>query len=166
MALASCSIAFYRLQKSQSARCRFRWGDVAIALWKQARRVGIQLDIHGYDINPHAVEFANAAARKETADVRFFQHDLLKDSFPDDYDSVISSLFLHHLDEHDAQTFLTTAARSVRQGILIHDLSRSKSGYLFAYYGTRFISRSDVVRVDGPRSVEGAFTPEEVQALA
>jgi len=34
------------------------------------------------------------------------------------------------------------------------------------HYGVRCISHSDVVHVDGPRSVEGAFTPEEVQALA
>lgn len=141
-------------------------GDVTIALWKQARRAGIHLNIDGYDINAHAVEFANAAAKKEAADVRFFQHDVLKDSFPDDYDFVISSLFLHHLNEHNAQTFLRTAARSVHQGIFIHDLSRSKAGYLFAYYGVRVITRSDVAHEDGPRSVEGAFTPEEVQELA
>ena len=141
-------------------------GDVAIGLWKRARRAGLELDIHGYDINARAVEFANAAAKKESAGVRFFQRDVLEGPFPDEYDFVVSSLFLHHLEERDARIFLRTAARSVRQGIFIHDLSRCKAGHLFAYYGARFISRSDVVRVDAPRSVEGAFTPEEALALA
>jgi SAM-dependent methyltransferase len=140
-------------------------GDTAIALWKHARVANRPLEISGCDINSHAVEFAQDAAQRASAQVQFFQHDILNDPFPKDYDFVISSLFLHHLNEQNAKTFLSAAAAHARQGILIHDLNRGKAGYLFAYYGVRLISRSDVVHVDGPRSVEGAFTPEEARAL-
>ena len=140
-------------------------GDTVISLWKRAQSDNRPIEIHGCDINPHAVNFATAAAHRASADVRFFQHDVLNGAFPDGYDVVISSLFLHHLDEENAKTFLKAAADTVKKGILIHDLARGKAGYLFAYYGVRLISRSDVVHVDGPRSVEGAFTVEEARAM-
>lgn len=140
-------------------------GDTAIKLWRRARAANMQVEIHGCDINPHAVEFASAAAQRASADVHFFQHDILNDPFPEDYDFVLSSLFLHHLNEDNAKSFLKNAASAVRRGILIHDLTRGKAGYLFTYFGVRLISRSDVVHIDGPRSVQGAFTPEEARAL-
>lgn len=140
-------------------------GDTAISLWKRAQSDNRAIEIHGCDINPHAVDFATASAHRASADVRFFQHDVLNGAFPDGYDVVISSLFLHHLDEENAKNFLKVAAETVNKGILIHDLARGKAGYLFAYYGVRLISRSDVVHVDGPRSVEGAFTVEEARAM-
>lgn len=140
-------------------------GDAAIFLWQRARSAKMPIEIHGCDINPHAIEFARAAAHRASAEVHFFQHDILNDAFPDDYDFVISSFFLHHLDEQSAKTFLKVAADAARKGIVIHDLVRGKAGYLFAYYGVRLISRSDVVHVDGPRSVEGAFTAQEARAL-
>ncbi len=140
-------------------------GDTAISLWKRAQSNNMPIEIHGCDINPHAVNFATAAAHRASAEVRFFQHDVLNGAFPDGYDFVISSLFLHHLDEENALTFLKVAADNVNKGILIHDLTRGKAGYLFAYYGVRLISRSAVVHVDGPRSVEGAFTVEEARAM-
>ena len=48
----------------------------------------------------------------------------------------------------------------------IHDIIRSLPSLALAHLGTRPLSTSYVVHTDGPRSVEGAFTVEEVQALA
>ena len=50
--------------------------------------------------------------------------------------------------------------------VLINDLVRSFAGFALAYVGTRLLSASRIVHTDGPRSVEAAFTGEEVQALA
>jgi len=49
---------------------------------------------------------------------------------------------------------------------LINDLVRCRAGLILARAGTRLLSCSDVVHVDGPRSVEGAFTMAEVLSLA
>ncbi len=46
------------------------------------------------------------------------------------------------------------------------DLVRGALGYATAYVGTRVLSRSPVVHVDGPRSVRAAFTIEEARLLA
>jgi hypothetical protein len=50
--------------------------------------------------------------------------------------------------------------------VLVNDLSRGWRGWLAAYLGSRIITRSHVVHVDAPRSVEGAFTPEEAIDVA
>jgi hypothetical protein len=43
---------------------------------------------------------------------------------------------------------------------------RSRTGYLLAWLGCRLLSRSPVVRKDGPLSVAGAFTVGEAGELA
>src|SRR5947208_702478 len=50
--------------------------------------------------------------------------------------------------------------------VLVNDLERGPLGWMLAWLGTRLLSRSRIVHVDGPLSVEGAFTCAEVRALA
>jgi hypothetical protein len=76
------------------------------------------------------------------------------------------SLFLHHLADDEAKDLLTRMAAAARHLLLVNDLERSTRGLLLAYLGTRLLSRSPVVHVDGLRSVRAAFTRTEVRALA
>ena len=78
---------------------------------------------------------------------------------------MICSLFLHHLDEAEAVTVLRSMSQGSRRAVLVNDLVRSRSGYLLAVLGTRILSRSPIVHIDGPLSVAGAFTPDEVLQL-
>ena len=57
-------------------------------------------------------------------------------------------------------------AQAARRLVVVNDLSRSRLGYLVAQIACRTITRSEVVRVDGPRSVAAAFRPGEAQRLA
>ena len=56
--------------------------------------------------------------------------------------------------------------QAAKQLLLVNDLVRSRLGYLLAFAGTRLLSRSQMVHVDGPLSVRGAFKPAEALALA
>jgi 2-polyprenyl-3-methyl-5-hydroxy-6-metoxy-1,4-benzoquinol methylase len=141
-------------------------GDVPIRLWHRARAAGVGLDISGCDVSPTAVRFAQRQAEVRKADVHFFTWNALVDSLPSGYDAVISSLFLHHLDEEQAVGFLRGMAAAARRCVLVNDLVRGRAGYLLAWLGTRIFSRSHVVHVDGPRSVAAAFTPAEARQLA
>jgi SAM-dependent methyltransferase len=141
-------------------------GDVPIRLWHKARRAGLAVRIDGCDRSPAAVEYARQRARDRRADVGFFVCDALSGFFPLGYDVVTSSLFLHHLDEEQAVALLRQMAEAAGRLLLVNDLVRSRTGYLLAWAGTRLLSGSEVVHVDGPRSVEGAFTLAEAQALA
>ena len=149
-------------------------GDTAIDLALMAARSGLALNVEGCDLNPEAVRIAAANAARRGATVRFFQADALADPWPqgpgaanpDGYDVVLCSLFLHHLDDGDAERLLALMARRARRLVLVNDLIRSPLGYALAWAGTRLLSRSPVVHTDGPLSVRGAFRLAEVAAMA
>jgi SAM-dependent methyltransferase len=141
-------------------------GDVPLRLWKKARRAGVALQLEGCDVSPVAVAHAQAAAIGLGADVRFFVHDALTGSLPTGYDAVTCSLFLHHLDDDSACEFMKRMANAAGHVVLVNDLSRGLAGLILAHVATRVLTRSDVVHVDGPRSVEAAFTPHEARELA
>src|SRR5262249_49879331 len=114
----------------------------------------------------NAVAYANQRARARSAEVRFFPRDVLRDELPEGYDVFTVSLFLHHLEEEQAVDLLRRMARATRQAILVNDLVRSALGYALAWLGTRVLSRSDIVHMDGPLSVRAAFSVAEVSELA
>ncbi|MCP9800788.1 methyltransferase domain-containing protein [Synechococcus sp. RedBA-s] len=148
-------------------------GDTAIDLTLMARRSAIPLILEGCDISSSAVAIARANAERRGADVRFFRADALVDPLPsgpdgaapDGYDVVLTSLFLHHLDNADAELLLALMTRRAHQLVLVNDLIRSPLGYGLAWAGTRLLSRSWVVHTDGPLSVQGAFQLAEVAAM-
>jgi 2-polyprenyl-3-methyl-5-hydroxy-6-metoxy-1,4-benzoquinol methylase len=141
-------------------------GDVPIRLWQRARRAGIALEVCGIDVSPVAITAAQQNARTAQADVKFRRLDVLREELPHGFDAITSSLFLHHLDEAEALALLNNMRQAAASVVLINDLIRSRLGYLAAYLGTRVLSRCPVVHIDGPRSVEGAFTRAEVRTLA
>ena len=141
-------------------------GDVPIRLWRKACRAGVQLEIAGCDRSGKAVAYARKRAEQQNAPLSFFEWDALKGSFPGEPDVVISSLFLHHLEQDQAVEFLRSMAEAARCMVLVNDLERNRAGFVLAYLGTRVLSASSVVHTDGPRSVEGAFTMPEANDLA
>jgi 2-polyprenyl-3-methyl-5-hydroxy-6-metoxy-1,4-benzoquinol methylase len=141
-------------------------GDVPIRLWRRARKAGVPLHIDGCDRSGCALAHARQRAAEYQANVRFFEWDALQGTLPEGYDAVVSSLFLHHLDEDQALGLLQSMASAARQMLLINDLERSLPGLLLAYLGTRVLSGSPVVHTDGPLSVSAAFTRAEASALA
>jgi 2-polyprenyl-3-methyl-5-hydroxy-6-metoxy-1,4-benzoquinol methylase len=141
-------------------------GDQPLRLWRRAKRSGLELDLAGCDLSPIALDHARGRAARAGADIRFFTLDALRDDFPADYDVVMTSLFLHHLDESQAVSLLQRMANSAKHLVLVNDLVRSRVGLLLAHLATRLLTTSDVVHYDGPRSVEGAFTLVEARDLA
>ncbi len=113
-----------------------------------------------------AVEHARGRAAAAGADVRFFVEDVLRRPALSGYDVVMCSLFLHHLGEEEAAGFLRWAAATAAHQVLVNDLQRSGLGLALAHVAVRLLTTSDVVHVDGPRSVESAFTMDEARALA
>ena len=141
-------------------------GDVVCGLARRARRAKVKIELAGCDISPRAIEFAANRARHANVSAEFFVVDALRDPLPSGFDVVVSSLFLHHLDEADADRLLAKMAQACKQMMLVNDLRRSTSGLWLARVATRLLSRSPVVHFDGPRSVENAFTAAEIAALA
>ena len=142
-------------------------GDTAIDLALMGKRRGLALDIHACDLNPEAVEIARRNAKNRKAEITVFSADALaKPTDQISFDVVYCTLFAHHLDEADVVRLLTMMALRSRQLVLVDDLIRSRLGFILAWVGTRLLSRSWVVHTDGPLSVRGAFTPNEMASIA
>jgi SAM-dependent methyltransferase len=141
-------------------------GDVATRLWRRAQRAGLSMQIDGCDRSPTALEFARNRAASRNAEISFFCCDLLNDALPEGYDVLLNSLFLHHLDESEAEAFLRRAASVAGRLFMLSDLVRGAFGMFLAYSATRLLTRSRVVHVDGPLSVAGAFSDDEMRQMA
>ncbi|MBX9624848.1 MAG: methyltransferase domain-containing protein [Gemmataceae bacterium] len=135
-------------------------GDVPRAIELRALKAGLEVEAVGCDASPTAVAAATAAG------VTAFVHDALRDPLPDGYDVVTCSLFLHHLADDDAVTLLRRMKEAAGSLVLVNDLSRSRFGYLGVWLACHLLTRSPVVRFDGPASVRSAYTPAEALALA
>jgi len=148
-------------------------GDVALGLWRRARAAGRPVVVDACDLSGRAVDRLRARWRSTGVEGRCFVWDVTADepppAAPAPWDVVLCSLLLHHLSEADA----TGALRRMhglleRPGglLVVDDLVRSRAGWLLAAVGTSVLSRSPIVRADGPQSVRAAFTGPELEDLA
>ncbi len=137
-------------------------GDVPRELLRRATRAGVALDVAACDLSPTAI----AEANREPGPVRFFGHDALHAALPTGFDVVTCSLFLHHLGEDEAIALLANMENAASRLLLVNDLARSRFSFCAVWAACRLLSRSPVVRFDGPASVRSAFTPKEATALA
>jgi ubiquinone/menaquinone biosynthesis C-methylase UbiE len=146
-------------------------GDLTIKVWRKAQRTGLKLNMVGCDISATAVEHAQQRASTNHADVKFQSADIFADPLPPEltsqpFDVTMTSLFLHHQDEAHAIELLRRMSQLSQRLVLVNDLRRSTRGWLLAHLAARIFTRSSVVHVDAPRSVEGAFTMAEAVDLA
>ena len=140
-------------------------GDVAIALARRARRTGVRLEILGVDISPTAVSVARENAKRAGVDAMFRVVDVLSDPLPGGHDILMTSLFLHHLEDEQAASLLRQMRSAEADLVLVSDLRRSRAGLWLAHSIPRMLTRSPIVHVDAPRSVERAFSLAEIRAL-
>ena len=110
-------------------------GDVTVAIARRGQRAGIEMQVDGCDISPVAVRHARQQAEQVQPGVGFFELDALSDPLPGDYDVLMCSLFLHHLDEADAVELLRRMSVATRHLLLVNDLRRTRWGYWLARWG-------------------------------
>lgn len=138
-------------------------GDMLVAVARVADRMRVPVELVGCDLSAVALERAGIASGGR---VRTLQMDVLTDDLSIEADVVTTNLFLHHLSRDEACTLLRRMARSTRDVLMVQDLRRTRLGYVFAWVGLHTLTRSDVARIDGLRSVRAAFTLDEVHGLA
>lgn len=141
-------------------------GDVTVGCAARAKAEGLPIVLEGCDMSETALSRARANADLRGVAVTFFQQNVIDDALPEGYDVVMSSLFLHHLTDDDAQRVLAESGRVARRMVLVNDLIRGLPGLLLAHFAGNVLTRSPVVRFDAPASVSGAFTTEEMRQLA
>jgi 2-polyprenyl-3-methyl-5-hydroxy-6-metoxy-1,4-benzoquinol methylase len=142
-------------------------GHVTVSLARRCGLEGISAEVCGIDISPVALDYArNLAAVARVSNIRFEHLDVVNDPWPESFDVVACSLFLHHLPDKEAERELRRMKGAARRLVIVSDLRRTDLGYLLAWAGSRLLSRSRVFHVDGTRSVEAAFSTGEARQLA
>jgi SAM-dependent methyltransferase len=128
------------------------YGDMLrrIAAWGEAQ--GVDLDLIGVDLNPHATAIA-AQAHPRAPVIRYLTADVFELALGLRPDVVISSLFAHHLDDRQLVRFLRWMEASARLGWLINDLHRHPIPYGIARWAPCLLRMNRLVRHDAAVSV-------------
>lgn len=84
---------------------------------------------------------------------------------PRSIDIVLSSLFLHHFTDDEVRRILANCEEAARMAVIAVDLHRHPVSRAFLP-ATRFLGWHPVTVHDGVISVDAAFTPAELSALA
>ena len=142
-------------------------GHLLMSLARRAARERMDVVWLGWDLSPVAIDYARTlASRRGVKGVRYERADALHDPMPAGIDVVLCTLFLHHLTESDAVALLQRMREAARRAVVVSDLRRTRLGAAFTWAGCRLLSRSEVFRVDGMRSVAAAFSTGEARSLA
>jgi len=142
-------------------------GHVLLSLARRAVQERMDVEWAGWDMSPVAIEYARTLAlRRGVEGVRFELADALRDPIPPGIDVVLCTLFLHHLTGADAAVLLSRMREAAGSAVVVSDLRRTMLGTAFTRVGCLILSRSEVFRVDGMRSVAAAFTTDEALDLA
>jgi 2-polyprenyl-3-methyl-5-hydroxy-6-metoxy-1,4-benzoquinol methylase len=140
-------------------------GDLLCAIGIAASRMNVPVHLTGRDITSVAIEFAEKRAIACGQEVSLQVADVFDASDRTTYDVACCSLFLHHLTNEKALQLLRLMKQLANHMVLISDLRRTLTGYLYATVGTRLLTTSRIVHIDGVKSVRAAFSISEVQAM-
>jgi len=136
----------------------------AIARWARGRQLPVEIE--GID---HHGRIAALARQRSTAypEIRIRNADALSLPYPDgSFDIVIASLVLHHMEGEDQVRLLRELYRVARRAVLVNDLRRGYWPFVVTWASLHVLSRSRLIRHDGPLSVRRSFLRAELLALA
>lgn len=138
-------------------------GDMLRFIARYARKKNKKVILHGVDILPDAIEYANRHSRDYS--IHYHCADAIEFQSDTEFDLAYSSLFCHHLYEADLQQLL---AKKLEMAPLafVNDLHRHPLAYGSIALLTTLFSKSRLVKNDARLSVARAFSSTEMKALA
>jgi 2-polyprenyl-3-methyl-5-hydroxy-6-metoxy-1,4-benzoquinol methylase len=135
-----------------------------IARWARAER--ILLHVFALDLRHVHLRWAQPRLR-HCPEILLVQGDVFALPFAEgSVDVVISSLFLHHFTEAELLQLLPRWAGMARRSLVMTDLVRHPVPYWFMKAASPVFARSAMTRHDAAVSIQRAYVPEELQAIA
>lgn len=106
-------------------------------------------------------------ARRRFVQPSVLQADMFRTPFPlSSFDAIHCGLVLHHFNEVQGAELLRRLAPLCRRALIVSDLHRHPVPYLATAWGSRLLSRSRMVRHDGPLSIRRGFSRGDLAAVA
>ncbi len=140
-------------------------GDMAMRIVNWSRKKGWDMQVVGFDANPHIINFAREHT-KAFKGASFEVMNVLSEEFSrKKFDVMVATLFMHHFTREQLVSLLKSMKQQTRIGFVINDIHR----HFLAYHSIRILtyifSKSDMVRYDAPLSVRRAFKRKELEEL-
>lgn len=140
-------------------------GDMIRIMAKWAKSNGHKCHFVGIDANPNIIEFA----KKNLSDIptasfqiqNVFDPDFEKETL----DIITCTLFTHHFTDSELIRLFKACINKAKLGIVINDLHRNLIAYQSIRLLTKFFSKSEMVKNDGPISVQRAFVRSDLERI-
>ena len=139
-------------------------GDIPRKMAEWGRRVGCRVQVTGIDLAETTIAMARRSSA-EHPDLRFEVQNLFE--LPDEasFDVVHAAATLHHFVGDQAQAALAKMYRLARLGVVINDFHRHPLAWVGIKILTVLLSKSRMVRYDGPLSVLRSFHRDEFRQM-
>jgi 2-polyprenyl-3-methyl-5-hydroxy-6-metoxy-1,4-benzoquinol methylase len=139
-------------------------GDNLFAIDKYCRRLNINVQFTGIDINAECISFAKQ--QYPQLNCNWICSDYADVDFKENRPGIIfSSLFCHHFTDEQLVFMLRWLSRNSKAGFFINDLHRHWLAFYLIKYITRFFSKSYLVKHDASLSVARSFRREDWNRL-
>ena len=137
--------------------------DIPLAILDWAAARGFDVRVTGVDLSAGVIKQAALLAHHPR--LTLVQADATRLPFEKgSFDYAITSMFLHHLSDADAERALSEMGRVARRGVIASDLLRLRRSYAAIYLLTIFAS--PMIRHDARVSIRQSFSRSELRRLA
>ncbi|MDN3669806.1 methyltransferase domain-containing protein [Echinicola jeungdonensis] len=140
-------------------------GDILRLIADYGRKHKYSFNLIGIDANQDAIDFA-VELSEDYDELSFKKLDVFSEEFQTlNYDIVLSTLFLHHLNQDEINTLLKMIGSKAKLGVVINDLHRNRMAYaLFKLLGLAIFNH--MIVQDGLTSILRAFKREELENIS
>lgn len=139
-------------------------GDMLRRIARWAAQHSIRLKLTGIDLNPYAIAAAQEW-RVANEQIEWVTGDAFSYTGRDPVDIVISSLFTHHLPDHEIVSFLRWMEGHAKAGWFVNDLHRRPQPYRLFRALAKVMRWHRFVRHDGPLSIRRSFDWDDWRRL-
>lgn len=140
-------------------------GDILRLIADYGRKQHYSFNLIGVDANQDAIDYA-VELSEGYDEISFKKLDVFSEEFQSlDYDIVLSTLFLHHLNQDEILSFLKMLNSKAKLGIVINDLHRNKTAYgLFKLLS--LVISNPMIAQDGLISILRGFKRNELETIS
>jgi 2-polyprenyl-3-methyl-5-hydroxy-6-metoxy-1,4-benzoquinol methylase len=135
-------------------------GHLMLEMNKVLAQKNCTAEFTGFDANLFIVKYAQIHCASDSS-IRILCHNVLTDPFPEVYDVVHASLFLHHFTDDELVLLLTQLKKQTAVALVINDLHRHPLAYYAIKWLTGLFSKSYLVQHDAALSVAKGFKKAE-----